>query len=44
MDFQEQHPMGVLAALISALTAFNPKSAMLTVEKKCCRLQDDGNS
>jgi citrate synthase len=26
------HPMGVLAALTSALTAFNPKSVMLRMK------------
>jgi citrate synthase len=35
MVFQEQHPMGVLAALTSALTAFNPKSVNVDNEKKC---------
>jgi hypothetical protein len=34
MVFQEQHPMGVLAALTSALTAFNPKSVNVDNEKK----------
>jgi citrate synthase len=35
--------MGVLAALTSALTAFNPKSVNVDNEKKCIsRLQDDG--
>jgi citrate synthase len=29
------HPMGVLAALTSALTAFNPKSVNVDNEKKC---------
>jgi citrate synthase len=33
MDFQEQ-PMGVLAALTSALTAFNPKSVNVDNEKE----------
>jgi citrate synthase len=42
MDF-EQHPMGVLAALTSALTAFNPKSVNVDNEKNVSsRLQDDG--
>jgi citrate synthase len=35
--FQEQHPMGVLAALTSALTAFNPKSVNVDNEKKCIK-------
>jgi citrate synthase len=35
MVFQEQHPMGVLAALTSALTAFNPKSVNVDMKKKC---------
>jgi citrate synthase len=34
------HPMGVLAALTSALTAFNPKS--VEMKKMYHRLQDDG--
>jgi citrate synthase len=37
------HPMGVLAALTSALTAFNPKSVNVDNEKEMYRrLQDDG--
>jgi citrate synthase len=31
------HPMGVLAALTSALTAFNPKSVNVDNEKKCIK-------
>jgi citrate synthase len=35
--------MGVLAALTSALTAFNPKSVMLTMKRNVSsRLQDYG--
>jgi citrate synthase len=35
--FQEQRTMGVLAALTSALTAFNPKSVNVDNEKKCIK-------
>jgi citrate synthase len=36
------HPMGVLAALTSALTAFNPKSVLTMKRNVSSRLQDDG--
>jgi citrate synthase len=39
MDFRTAQ-MGVLAALTSALTAFNPKSVNVDNEKKSSRLQD----
>jgi hypothetical protein len=43
MVFLEQLILGVLAALTSALTAFNPKSVNVDNEKKCIsRLQDYG--
>jgi citrate synthase len=35
--FPEQRTMGVLAALTSALTAFNPKSVNVDNEKKCIK-------
>jgi citrate synthase len=34
--------MGVLAALTSALTAFNPKSVLTMKRNVSSRLQDDG--
>jgi citrate synthase len=40
--FPRTAQMGVLAALTSALTAFNPKSVNVDNEKKSSRLQDDG--
>jgi citrate synthase len=44
MDFQEQHTMGVLAALTSALTAFNPKSVNVDNEMYQAVCKTMGNS